>query len=1386
MSKRVADLSPEAKRELLKKALRRRSQEEGIVAPLSFHQQRLWILDQLDPGNPSYNIGRVMRITGPLSLESVRRALDEIARRQESLRTVFRFQQGEAAQVILPAMSLGLNVVDLDDLSPDEQDAEVRRRVREEARTRFDLSAGPLIKVTLLRLAHDEHVAIAYMHHIVSDGWSVGVFMRELGVLYDAFSRNQPSPLPALAIQYRDYAQWQRSRLQGEALEKLVAYWKKKLQGAPSTLRLPAERTRSTIATYEGAKKSCSLSPSLTESLRRLSHQEGATLYMTLLAAFNVLVHRNTGQEDMVIASPIADRERPETQELIGFLVNNLVVRTDLAGNPRFRELLTRVREVVLEAYVHQELPFDRLVQALEPERIHGLEPLLDIMFALHNTPMPSLGNEGTTISVLDVDCGVSPLKLAVECYDSRAGLQISFNYKKDVFDRDAIERFAQQFHTLLESIASEPERRIADLDLLTETDRAELRSASNAVPATYPKEFCLHQLFENQADRTPERVAATFENESLTYQDLNRRANQLAHYLRRRGVGPESLVGICTDRSMEMLVAILGTLKAGAAYLPLDPTYPRERLAFMLEDAEALVVLTEQELTLRLPGDGIQQICLDTDREKIAQEDRKNPANRVTPDSLAYVIYTSGSTGDPKGVSVTHYNVVRLFQATEPWFHFDERDVWTLFHSYAFDFSVWEIWGALTYGGRLVVVPYVVSRSPEAFYSLLCNERVTVLNQTPSAFRQLMLAEETPGTARELALRLIIFGGEALDFQSLKPWFARHGDRRPRLVNGYGITETCIFVTFYELSMADLVEARGSLIGRPIPDLQVYVLDKYQQPAPIWVPGEIYVGGAGLARGYLARPELTAERFAPNPFDNEPGARLYKSGDLARYLPSGNLEYLGRIDDQIKLRGFRVELGEIETRLRQHPRVEDVAVVAREEVDGDRRLVAYFVSNGESEVKSGELRRFLQEHVPDYMVPAQFVSLPSLPLNSSGKIDRKSLPSPDRQRRESDDAYVAPRNPVETKLAGVWSEVLKVDTVGIHDNFFALGGHSLLAVQLMYRVKEAFRVEVPIRMIFESPTVAQLAERLDHLSTSEGLEVGPVVHETSPLVPIQVSNGSVDLFCLHPVGGQIHWYKHLAELLGRRYSLYGLQSRALADPAKEHHTLMAMADDYAGIIREKLPDGPYHLLGYSSGGTFAMTIASALEARGCKVGFLGLIDAYLKTEGEITVEHQSLQNLILTLRGNLDGQFPGLDQFWNNLMDQSATLHGELLPLSNDQRLDRICDWLAALNPTFGQFRDVLKQQLSLYNIHHKLIKGFEPSKIGAPLYVCWAGEMMPGTNPPARVDWSKFTSGEVQVDIIDADHFTMMRPPAVERLAERLAQQIDYVRGAGVLAHN
>ncbi|PIG93642.1 non-ribosomal peptide synthetase [Gloeocapsopsis sp. IPPAS B-1203] len=1070
---RRSQLSP-VKQALLKKRLQNETHSnsqlnqiprrpQNCAIPLSYAQERLWLAEGLS-GAAIYNMFSSILIKGKLDISALERSIQEIVQRHEILRTSFSDVEGKPIQVI-GSTSLTLPLVDLRHLAIDKQQQEVQRLTISEQTQAFDLAKDPLLRVQLLHLSEAEYLMLLTIHHIVADAWSRGIFLQELATLYTAFSQGKSSPLLELPIQYADYAIWQRQQLQGELLETQLAYWQEKLQGELPILNLPTDCPRPRSQSYKGASLSFTLPQTLANSLQALSHQESVTLFVTLLAAFKVLLHRYTGQDDILVGSPFANRNRPEIEKLIGFFVNTLVLRSDLSGNVSFRELVSRVREVVLGAIAHQDLPFEKLLESLS-QRHPSSNPPFQVMFSLQNLPDVTLELPGVTLRFPEVENQTAFFDLVLSITQTKQGLTGVMEYNTDLFNRDAIARMLGHYQVLLAGIIANPDQAISKLPLLTAKEQATLATWQQ-IECHYPSDKCLHQLFEAQVEQTPNAVAIVFENEQLTYRELNQKANQLAHHLHSLGIKTQAKVGLCVERSIEMVVGILGILKAGAAYVPIDPNYPQQRLEFILADAQVELLLTQSQFNIEYPT----QLALDTFFSNTQSVENLNL--EITPDNIAYVIYTSGSTGTPKGVLCTHYNVVRLFQATQAWFNFNSHDVWTLFHSIAFDFSVWELWGALLHGGKLAIVPYWVSRSPEEFYAMLSQQKVTVLNQTPSAFRQLMRVD-AERDRHDLNLRFVIFGGEALEIQSLQPWLEKHG-RSPQLINMYGITETTVHVTYRPITIADISNHCGNIIGRPIPDLQVYLLDQNQQPVPIGIPGEIYVGGAGVASGYLNRTE-TNSKFIPHLFNNNSSARLYRTGDLARYLANGEMEYLGRIDNQVKIRGFRIEIGEIEATLATHPEVAEVVVLVRELED--KQIIAYVVPQQKHSELTTNLRQFLQQKLPDYMLPSAFVILDTLPLTSNGKVDRQALPAPDHNRFDIATSLVAPRTPIEKALAEIWSELLHIEFIGIHENFFEIGGHSLLATQLLSRIRQQFQVDLPLKIIFTVGfTIAELAK---------------------------------------------------------------------------------------------------------------------------------------------------------------------------------------------------------------------------------------------------------------------------------------------------------------------
>jgi amino acid adenylation domain-containing protein len=1042
--------------------------------PLSFAQQRLWFLDQLAPNNAAYNIATAVRLVGQLDLPALKQTFTELLRRHESLRTGFGVVDSQAVQVVSESLPFDLRLSDLSHLAEIEREQEAQRLTREETDSPFDLRHAPLLRGRLLRLAQDEHVLLVTMHHIVSDGWSIGVLVREVSALYEAFSSGNASPLRELPIQYGDYAVWQRDWLQGSVLEEQLDYWREQLRGTPAVLELPTDHSRPAAQSYRGGVVKIQLDTFTTQALRSLSQTEGVTLFMLLLAAFDVLLWRWSGEADLVVGTAIANRTRAELENLIGFFANTLALRVSLAGNPTFTELVKRVKEVALEAYAHQELPFEKLVEDLQPKREMSHSPLFQVMMVLQNAPRTELQLPGLTLSSLEVNNRTSKFDLTLLLEEQDDCVRGLFEYNADLFDEATVQRMAGHFQTLLDGIVADANRSISELPLLTQPELEQLIQW-NETQASYPNQSS-HQIFEEQVARTPEAIALVFADEQLSYRELNRRANQLAHYLQRLGVGPEKLVGICMERSVEMIVSLLAVLKAGGAYVPLDPEYPRERLSFMLADAAVRVLLTQERLLGLVASDDARVVCVDREWEAIASERTENPESSVNEQNLAYVIYTSGSTGLPKGVALQHRPLFNLIEWQHSGLKLSLAARTLQVSSLSFDASFNESFATWRSGGTLILISEELRRDPDGLLRFIAEQKVQRLFLPFVTLQQLAEAFAAGGRLPE-TLREILSTAEQLHIsQSIAHLFQQLEDCT--LYNEYGPSESHVVTAF---TLTGPPESWSALppIGVPVANTQIYLLDRELRPVPVGVSGELYIAGVHLARGYLNQPGITAEKFIPNPFGDETGTRLYKTGDLARYLPDGNIKYLGRIDNQVKVHGFRIELGEIEAVLAEHEQVQEAVVIARAAA-GDTRLVAYVIApEAQAPPSARELRAHLKKKLPDYMVPSIFVRLDEMPLTPSGKFDRRALPEPAQLRPEIEPEFVAPRTPAEELLAEMWARVLKLERIGIHDNFFELGGHSLLATQLISQVRKVFRVELPLRVLFEEPTVSGLLKEI-------------------------------------------------------------------------------------------------------------------------------------------------------------------------------------------------------------------------------------------------------------------------------------------------------------------
>jgi amino acid adenylation domain-containing protein len=1183
-------------------AVKRVDREQLGRLPLSFAQQRLWFLEQMEGELTAYNVPFAWRLRGYLDAEALRRSLEAIVRRHEALRTTFAMNEEEPVQVIGMIPRFELPVEDLRSFASECQETEIVRRTRLEAERPFDLTCDLMLRASLLRLAEDEQVLLLTMHHIASDGWSLHILWRELGLLYDAYRRKSDLALPALPVQYADYAAWQRQELEGERLPRLLQYWRRQLDGV-SALELPTDRPRPPVLTYQTGRHYFWLSLELVDQLKALSQREGVTLHMLLLAAFQALLARYSGQDDIAVGTPIAGRNHAALEDLIGFFVNTLVLRTSLAGDPTFRELLGRVREVSLAAFDHQDLPFEKLVEELQPQRRVNRNPLVQAFFQSLSFSDKDLALGELEVTRIPSASGRARFDLEMHLWQKPQGIRGSVVYSTDLFDQPTMERMVGHFVTVLEAIVADVDQRLSELPLLTAPERQQLLAEWNDTAVEYPRDQCVHQRFEQQVERTPDAVAVVFQDQQFTYRELNRRSNQLAHCLRSLGVGPETLVGLCLERSVDLVVGILGILKAGGAYVPLDADYPRSRLEFMLADAQVKFLVTQERLLSRLPATDCQLVCVDRDAARLKNSAGSNPSVNAAADNLAYVMYTSGSTGQPKGVAIRHASILRLVLGND-YATFGPDRVFLQLATVSFDASTFELWGSLLHGAKLVIAP---AGLPDLWQleDLVKRHRVTTLWLTATFFNHVVDHQ----VQALQGVQEILTGGEALSASHIRKAQAALGDA-VQLVNGYGPTESTTFTACYRIPQHLSPEVESIPIGRPIANTTVYVLDRQRQPVPIGVPGELYIGGAGLARGYLNRPEMTAEKFFPNPFTNEPAARLYRTGDLCRRRGDGNLEFLGRLDEQVKLRGFRIELGEIETVLSEHPSVAQSVVAMREDRPGEKRLVGYCVPAADAALDIPALKRHLQTKLPDYMVPSTFVTLPSFPLMPSGKINRRALPEPDDSRPELDAGYEAPRTAIEQQLATIWCELLARERVGVDDDFFALGGHSLLAVRLFARIDKTFGRKLPLAVLFQHGTIRHLAKLIRE--SGSALEVASVL-------PLQPGGVGRPLFLMPSLGGELLFSRALLDELAGRVPVFGIQPVLIAQNLAQLSDFRETARSFVSALRTCQPQGPYALAGFSYGGLMAFEVACQLAEMGEQVDLLAVIDTGPERRGSQT-----------------------------------------------------------------------------------------------------------------------------------------------------------------------
>ncbi|MDJ0732638.1 MAG: amino acid adenylation domain-containing protein [Nostocaceae cyanobacterium] len=1320
------------------------TQRENL--PLSFAQQRLWFLDKLEPQNPAYNIMVGFRLTGQLNQSALEQSLQTIAQRHEVLRTTFaQDHSGNPIQIIHEFREIPLNIIDLRDYQPEEREAQLQTAAMAQSLHPFNLHDDTLIRVYLYRLEENVHVLVAVMHHIVSDGWSFGILVKELSSCYTAFCQSQQEPnLAPLSIQYADFAHWQRTTFEQTQLQQQLDYWRQELSGELQSLKLPCDFRPPAIANYEGKAISFTVDPQNYQAFKQLCESQGVTLFMGLLGVFKTLLMRYSQQHDLLVGTPIANRNRKQTEDLIGFFVNTLVIRTDLSGNPSFITLLERIKEKTLQAYAHQDLPFERLVEELQPERNLSHNPLFQVMFVLQNAPLGKLELPGLTLSPLELESVTAKFDLTLSMTETETGLEGKWEYKTDLWKPATITRIAEHFQTLLEEIVTNPQQPLTELPLLTPRERHQLGEWNNT-QMDYPQDLHIHQMFAAQVEQTPDAVAVVFAGEELTYRELNTQANQLAHYLQNLGVKPDTLVAICVERSLEMLVGVLGILKAGAAYLPLDPTYPQDRLAFMLSDAQVSVLVTQQFLLNDLPETDANIICLDTFWEIIAQESEENPTSDIIPDNLAYLIYTSGSTGKPKGVQISHKNLVHSLMArfacySEPVTNF------LLLSSLAFDASIPGIFWTLCQGGTLHLPEENSQWELPKLIQLIAQNHISHLISLPSLYG-LILEQAKP---EQLAsLKTVVVVAEACSPELIK----HHSQQLPEtsLFNEYGPTEGTVWSSLYTLYPYQ--EPLKISIGRPIANTQFYILDQALQPLPVGIPGELYIHGVGLTRGYLNRPDLTAERFIPNPFSNQPGSRLYKTGDLATYLPDGNIDFLGRIDNQVKIRGFRIELGEIETILCQHSSVRSGVVVVNEDKPEDKSLVAYVTTYEEQVLSTNALRRFLQEKLPDYMIPSNFVILDTIPLMPNGKVDRKALAGASSNTRVRSSKQILPRTPLEQKLAQLWEETLQISPIGVTENFFDLGGHSLLAIRLLADIEKHLGYSLPLVVFFREGSIEKIAAMLEREYET---------NDSQLLIPLQTKGDRRPLFLIHQHGGYGLSYSVLAETLGQQQPLYALQARGLDGKQQPLDSIKTMASTYLEVIREIIPSGPYSLGGHSFGGLVAFEMASQLEAAGEVVENLLILDTHPPLP---TAELESSLDDDTALLNFL------VEQIGLHVNETINVSLEELSTLESAAQLDYVLEILhkhELIPPDAG--KNFLTGFMNVYKANSQAVVTYQPQPIKSPLSIFKTQGLSEQFPDDSTVGWQKLANGEINVYPLIGDHQSILKSPHVNHLAQAI----------------
>jgi amino acid adenylation domain-containing protein len=1318
--------------------------QRGQRLPLSFAQQRLWFIDRFEPGSSTYNMFSGFRIGGRLDVNTLSAAFSEIVRRHEVLRTVFVSLDGTPEQVILPPTALLPELIDLQRLEPAGRDLELRRIVEHEARKPFDLARGPLLRLALVRTEAEEHVFLMTMHHIVSDGWSIGVLIREIQELYGAILERRPSSLPDLPLQYADFSAWQRAWMDGQILAEEVEFWREHLRGLPPLLELPTDRPRQAARSSAGRTEVLLLPKALLTPLYELCQRCGVTPFMALLALFEILLYRYSGEEAFAVGTPVAGRNRLEIEGLIGFFVNILVLRADLSESPGFEALLARVRDEALEAYLHQDLPFEKLVEELQPERSRHHSAIFQVMFKLEN-----LAAEKFHLGSLQMQplLAFNPIQalydLSLTINGERDALSMEMNARSELFDGATLHRMSHHLIALLAQAVVDPARPLDRFVPLSDAERAQLAMEWNdTAAAPFPSARCLHELFEAQVDRAPAATAIVAGTRELSYGEIEARANRLAHHLQALGVGPEVAVGICLERSPEMIVALLAVLKAGGAYLALDPSYPHSRLSFLIDDTRLIVLVGDERSLARLPPLRALTFCFERDEPAISQNSAQRPLRAADPANLAYVAYTSGSLGTPKGVMVEHRSASGYVATIAAAFGLTDRDRTVHFSSLSFDSSIDEVFASLASGATLVLAtPDMVV--PSRFLSV-CREREITTLCLPTAFwHELSLAIEADPAAFPRSLRLLRAGGEKISVERVRRWLQTVGIAS-RLVNAYGPTETTVTATIEPILQPPEPHAEVS-IGRPLAGVRIYVLDRDLSLAPVGVPGELCIGGAGVTRGYLDGPELTAERFIADPYDAEPGSRLYRTGDFARRLPDGRLVFLGRKDHQVKVRGFRIELGEIESLLSQHPKILNAVVVPRDDQPGGTTLAAFLATK--EALTSSEIRSFLGSHLPDFMIPHHFVMLDTLPLTVLGKVDRPSLEHWDFGGLRRETAALPPRDHFELALALIWEELLgkPAGAVSVRDDFFTLGGHSLLAARLVAVMEERLGKQIPVHLVFQNPTIEQLAMLL---RASGELPPAPC------LLPIQPRGSRPPVFWVHPTGGSIFCYLELARHLAPDQPFFAFQASGVDGRRPLLPSVEEMAACYVQELLAAEPSGPYRLGGWSMGGSIAFEMARQLQTQGKEVASLVVLD--YAVDREKSVEEETATALLIGFAKDLGlspDQLP--DPAWLSTSSDAEKL---------DYILQRARD-NGILPPGAAGER-----LLDLFHNNIRATAAFRPAFYPGAVTLLRASSPASSPTEDLTLGWNRLATGGVQVHFVPGDHFTMLREPNVQTLAEVL----------------